>query len=77
MDKESKYKGHCDDYKRYKHAELQLPAPLVLGHVELDKDDPVDDQGDEDQAYHGQTPGFKSCQTFKTSERSKLERQPM
>ena len=48
MNKESKYKGHCDDYERYKHAEFKLPAPLVLGHVELDKDDPVDDQGDED-----------------------------
>ena len=65
MNKESEYKANCDYDKCDKHAELKPPTSLVLGLMELDKDDAVGDQGDEDQADHGQTPGLKSCQTFR------------
>ena len=65
MDKESKYKANCDNDKCDEHAEFKPPTSLVQGLVELDEDDAVGDQGDEDQADHGKTPGFKSCQTFR------------
>ena len=48
MNKESKYKEHCDNYKCDEHAEFEPPTPLVLGYVELDEDDAVGDQCDED-----------------------------
>ena len=65
MNNESKHKEHCDDDKYDEHAEFEPPTPLVLGHVQLDEDDAVGDQCDEDQADHGETPGFKSCQAWK------------
>ena len=65
MNKESKYKADCDNDKCDEHAEFKPPTSLVQGLVELDEDDAVGDQGDEDQADHGKTPGFKSCQTFR------------
>ena len=65
MNKESKYKANCDNDKCDEHAEFKPPTSLVQVLVELDEDDAVGDQGDEDQADHGETPGFKSCQTFR------------
>ena len=65
MNKKSKYKANCDNDKCDKHAEFKPPTSLVLGLMQLDKDDAVGDQGDEDQADHGKTPGLKSCQTFR------------
>ena len=62
---EREYEENCDNNKNEKHGEFELPTPLVLRHVELNKDDAVGDEVDEDQTDHGETPGFKSCQTFR------------
>ena len=65
MNKESKHKDTCDDNKQDEHTEFEPPTPLVLGHVQLDEDDAVGNQGDEDKDNHAETPGFKGCQTLR------------